>query len=107
MRGAFKVREVVDQGPLGLGLRGTVLSGQLYAGMEAQHHGMVVIIRELMTVQGENKVIKRARLRQHVIVRPLPIVYDLLKPLEGETLEFCEEKTEPIKAGLMLKVTPM
>lgn len=103
MKGVFAVREVIDQGHLGLALKGMVVSGTLYEGMEARHNSIVIIIREIASSSRGNKVLRQARKGQRVLLRPLQTMYELLKAVEGQVLEFEDIRTVPLKEPLILK----
>lgn len=104
MKGVFAVKEVVDRGNLGLGLRGMVISGQLIPGMEARSGYSIIIINQLLDESKGQEIVKqRVRKGQMVIVQPLQLVFEVLKATEGTELLFEELRSETIKKGLVLE----
>lgn len=103
MKGTFAVHEVVDRGSLGLALRGTVVSGQLIAGMEARSGYSIIIISQLIDPAKGDAVYKRARKGQVVLLQPMQLVFEVLKATEGTELLFEDARTETIKKGLILE----
>ena len=107
MKGTFVVRGIQDMGPVGLALKGTVESGKIFPGMEARHESTVIIIRELASTTKGNKELKSARKGQRVLLIPKQMIFELLKPLENQILEFEDIRTVSALNSIALEPEPV
>ena len=107
MKGSFVVQGIDDLPLLGVALRGHVAEGSLSVGMEAQHGGTVVIIREMISMAKGKKPLSVAKKRQKVWLIPMTTVLELLRQLEGATLEFEDVRSIPVKGTLVLDPEPI
>lgn len=103
MKGIFAVKEVVDLGMQGLVLRGIMTEGKVTPGMESRLNGTVIIIREILSTSKGNKRLRSAKKGQRVYLSPMQTVLELLKELEGESIEFDDMRSKPIKEPLVLE----
>lgn len=104
MKGSFAVSGLYDLPEGGWGLKGTVVTGTLEAGMEARRDAIVVIIRDLKALEDFGKALKRGRKGMKVVIIPFLTVREVLEACVGQILDFEDVRSIPVRSVLALGV---